>query len=82
MSQFILRYCGEGAAPAADVRRVRAMRGVRVLDETPRMMLVEAADDALREFAEGNPDWLVTAERTVAPPDPHPRPRRRPDEDD
>lgn len=77
-AKFILRYCGKGAKPAAQVARVRACEDVKLLDESsPRMLLVEGARQAVDALAETLPDWVVSEERTVKLPDPRPQVRGR-----
>jgi hypothetical protein len=77
MGTFILRFTGPGTRPAAAVARIRALRGLAVLDDSPRMLLVEAPEHDLRALMASLPDWVMTRERIVPLPDP--RPRHRPD---
>jgi len=77
-AKFILRYCGKGAKPAAQVARVKACEDVKLLDESsPRMLLVEGARQAVASLAETLPDWVVSEERAVKLPDPRPQVRGR-----
>ena len=77
-AKFILRYCGKGEKPAAQVARVRACADVKLLDaSSPRMLLVEGARQAVAALAETLPDWIVSEERTVKLPDPRPQVRGR-----
>ena len=78
MGRYIVRYAGEGSRPAADVQRIRASRGLNVLDDSSRMMLVEASAKSLKSLMSSIPGWTWTPERTIRLPDPRPRPRRRP----
>ena len=73
-----MRYVGEGLRPAADVQRIRAAPGLTVLDDSSRMMLVEASQKNLKDLMGSLPGWTWTPERTIRLPDPRPRPRRRP----
>jgi hypothetical protein len=41
------------------------------------MVLVEGAGDALHEEFDSDPDWLITPERSIEPPDPKPHIQRR-----
>jgi hypothetical protein len=75
VGQFILHYTGKGAAPAADLTAIRGQTGVRVLDTSDRMVLVEAAEDAVRALA-GELGWEVVPRRTYPVPDARPRLRR------
>jgi hypothetical protein len=73
MHRFILRYRGQGAKPAADVERVRNLKGAKVLDDSsPRMLLVEAHEETLRGAVADLHDWMVSPERTYAVPQPSP----------
>jgi len=60
----VLRYRGRDAAPANDVARIE--QAARVLDRTPRMILVEAGDAQLADLAAALPQWLVATEETFA----------------
>jgi hypothetical protein len=64
--------------PGADVKRIRAAPGLTVLDDTPRMMLVEAGARSLESLIGSMPGWTCTPERAIPLPDPRPRPRRGP----
>jgi hypothetical protein len=76
-STFILRFCGEGTKPAADVKRVKQCAGVTVIDQsTPRMLLVEGPKAQVRKLADSMPDWAMSEERRLAAPKPRPRVRR------
>ena len=66
---YILRFTGSGAKPADQVQRVKKMPGVVVLDESPRMLLIESSDTALAELSKSLPDWNVTPESYVPLPD-------------
>jgi hypothetical protein len=72
MPRFIVRYCGKGPKPAADVEQLRNLDQTKVLDETPRMLLVEAPETALLCALSAMPDWVVSAERSYAAPRPSP----------
>jgi hypothetical protein len=60
--RFVLRYRGHDEAPTDDVMRIE--HAVRVLDRTPRMILVEAGDAQLADLAAALPRWLVAREET------------------
>ncbi|MBL8361805.1 MAG: hypothetical protein JNN18_15035 [Rubrivivax sp.] len=72
--RFILRATG---APRADAERLAealsGQRGVRVLDRTPRMLLVTgprpAVEGAMHAFA----GWVLAPETMTPLPDPKPR---------
>lgn len=69
MGRFILRYQGRGPRPEADVARIRAVDGLAVLDETPRMLLVDADRARLDAALAALPAWRAVEERVVPLPD-------------
>jgi hypothetical protein len=75
MTRYILRFRGAGAKPAADVERVRALPHATVLDDTRRMLLVEAPAEELEGVLKDLPDWSVSEEQVVTLPDPRPHVR-------
>jgi hypothetical protein len=72
VTRYILRYRGTGSHSESDLARALARRSAKVIDRTSRMVLVEGADDALHKEFDGDPDWLITPERSISPPDPRP----------
>ena len=60
------------------MRRVRAVRAMKVLDESGRMLLVEAPRAELEALVESMPDWILSEEKAISLPDPRPMPRRTP----
>lgn len=85
MSRYIVRYTGKGAPPAGALDGIAAASGVRVVDRTGRMLLVDADDeDHVRAATSGcgggaANDWLIAQEVTYAPPDLRKRIRRPPE---
>jgi hypothetical protein len=77
VTRYILRYRGAGSHSESDLARVLARRRAKVIDHTPRMVLVEGAPDALHAAFDDDPDWLLTPERSIERPDPKPRVRRK-----
>jgi hypothetical protein len=78
MAKFIVRYVGEGPRPSADAERIRTAPGVKVLDDSSRMMLVEASEAGLRQVVGSMPGWTWSPERSIRLPNPRPKPRRGP----
>lgn len=71
--RFILRFRGE-EKPLDQIERIRALPGVRLLDESPRMLFVEGPGDLLRDLIKSMPDWVLTPQATISlPRDPRPR---------
>ena len=73
MGRYILRFTGRGAAPDADLKRIRATPDVTVLDTSSRMLLVEAPLDTVSQLTETLPRWTFTREQMVPLPNPRPK---------
>jgi hypothetical protein len=73
MERFILRFCGEGQKPAEDVRRIRSLPGARILDDSPRMILIEAPHAKITEVMKCLPHWSLSKEDYIPVPDPRPK---------
>jgi len=73
MERYILRYRGSGPKPDCDVLRVEQEPETKILEETPRMLLVEGSKERIDDLVAGLPDWVASAEQTYALPDPRPR---------
>lgn len=69
MRRFILRYRGEGARPQDAVEKIRAIGGASVLEDSARMLLVEAPEQELRQALGSEADWIVAPEVTYEVPD-------------
>ncbi len=79
MSHYILRYIQAGAKPAGDVDKIKALPGLKMLDESsPRMLLVDAPSGALTSLLKTLPDWTVSPEQVYQLPDPRPRLKENP----
>jgi hypothetical protein len=72
--RYILRFLGQGEVPPADVARIE--RESRVLDRSPRMLLVESSGPQLARLVETLPRWVAAEEHTVPVPNARPRVRR------
>ena len=48
---------------------IRSTPGVRVLDESPRMLLVDGEESTLREKLKGMPGWSLHPEQAYPLPD-------------
>jgi len=75
MSRYILRFRGEGTRPEKDVEFIRSLPETTVLDDSPRMLLVEAPEDVLRGALQSLPDWVMVEEKSIPLPDPRPKVR-------
>lgn len=69
MGRFILRYTAAPGAPGEHLEKIRAIPSLEVIDESPRMLLVEADEGALREGIKDFPDWSVHSEQQYPLPD-------------
>jgi len=77
MSRFVVRYRGPGKRPQETVDRLEA-GGTSILEDSGRMMLVEASEQALRRTLD-SADWIVSEERHYPIPDVRKRPGNLPD---
>src|SRR5262249_44326008 len=75
MCRYILRFRGEGTRPEKDVEFIRSLPETTVLDDSPRMLLVEAPEDVLRGALQSLPDWVMVEEKSIPLPDPRPKVR-------
>ena len=79
MVQLILRYTGEGFTPADDVQRLRSLPGLRILEESGRMVLLEGDKQKIEELPSQFPGWVSSPIRAdIEIPDPRPMPTRPP----
>ena len=78
-SRFVLRYRGEGASPRSDVDRVAELPVAVVVDASPRMLLVESDEEALRQVVDSLPDWVMAPEQGFPLPDTRKRAVRPPE---
>jgi hypothetical protein len=77
MAKLILRYRKPGPIPDAEKEQICSMEDVALLDESPRMLLVEASEDCLNARLNKS-DWTISPETKVEIPESRPRPIRRP----
>ena len=69
MGRYILRYGGSSSAPAEHVQSILATPGLQVIDKSPKMLLVDADEAAVREKIRGMPGWSVHPEQQYPLPD-------------
>ena len=69
MSRYVLRYSGAEAIPADHVKAVRSIPGVHVLDESPKMLLVDGDESALHNKLKEMPGWSIHPETVYTIPD-------------
>jgi hypothetical protein len=73
--RLILRFRGKGTAPLRDAQAVIRRQGLRVVDESPRMLLLEAGTSkkATDDLRLALPEWIVSEEIRYALPNPPPK---------
>ena len=72
---MILRFTGPGEVPRDDVARIRALPAAKIIDNSARMLLVEAPPDAITQLVGNLPNWTMSPETFVGIPDPRPKSR-------
>lgn len=75
MRRYIFRFQGKGAIPQDTLEAIRQRDGVTVLDETARMVLVQAEEAAAQGLATELAGWSCTEEKMLARPTPWPNVR-------
>jgi hypothetical protein len=76
MDRFIVRYRGRGPRPDDAVSRLASITGARLVEDTGRMMLVDADESPLREVFSDESQWVVAKEILYPRPNPGPRVER------
>ncbi|HEX2563063.1 MAG TPA: hypothetical protein VHK25_04065 [Acidimicrobiales bacterium] len=66
MSRYVLRYRGGGQPPVGELALIE--RTLRVLDRSPRMLLVEGSGNGIRQVLAGLPGWVADEEAVVPVP--------------
>jgi hypothetical protein len=69
MKRYILRYTGTTSAPADHVASILATPGTTVVDRSPKMLLVDGEEPALRKTLKSMPEWSLHSEQTLSLPD-------------
>ncbi|MBN1567869.1 MAG: hypothetical protein JXA73_08470 [Acidobacteria bacterium] len=79
VERYVLRFRGEGAKPAVDVKRILDSGNITVLDNSsPRMLLVEADQGRLKALVDTMPGWIMTPEQVIPLPDTRAKVKRGP----
>ena len=68
LRRYILTYQGYGKSPDAMVEEIGARTGLALVNQSSRMLLVEATPGAFRTFADGLVGWQYDPERRYARP--------------
>jgi N6-adenosine-specific RNA methylase IME4 len=61
--KFILRFCGKGSLPTADVERVKRAPGVQLIRQTASMLVVEGGFDIITNLASSMSQWTAMTAR-------------------
>ena len=69
MGRFILRYGKASPIPEDHVQAISAISGVRVIDKSPNMLLVDADENALRKKLAELDGWSLHPEQQYSLPD-------------
>jgi hypothetical protein len=69
MGHYILRYGNAPSAPEEHVRAILGTPGIRVIDKSPNMLLVDADEAALRKKLGGLQGWSLHPEQQYQLPD-------------
>ena len=65
----MLRYGMARSAPEEHLQMIHSTPGLQVLDESPRMLLVDGEESALREKLKAMPGWSLHPEQSYPLPD-------------
>lgn len=69
MSRYILRYGGSQAIPTEHSESIRSIPGIKVIDESPKMLLVDGDESSLHEKIKQMPGWSIHPEKEYPLPD-------------
>lgn len=72
MARFVLLFVGDGKKPAEDVKRIKALPGITVIDATnANMVLVDGPID-VKKKVNRMPNWVASEQTLIPSPQPHP----------
>ena len=77
MARFVLRN-RSGAGSDDLCRRAQAAPGIKLLEATPKMVLVDGPENAVRALVSDDDEWIVASEKGVPLPDTRKKVRRPP----
>jgi len=69
MSRYILRYGGSHSIPTEHLDSIRSTPGLQVIDESPKMLLVDGEESTLRQKLKEMPGWSIHPEQEYPLPD-------------
>jgi len=73
MARYILRFTGKGTSPHHAKQRLAKSPDVQIVDESSRMLLVEAPPETIERLTTELPGCTSALEQTIPLPDPRPR---------
>jgi len=74
MPRFTLHQPKSTTAAETDVpASLRSDNRVTIIDEMPRLLLIDCAEDVAEEWLDRMPGWKMQLERRVKVPDPRPK---------
>ncbi len=74
MARFTLHHPKSADPSGADVPAgLRSDDRVAIIDEMPRLLLIDCPEDVAREWLAQMPGWKMQQERRVNVPDPRPK---------
>lgn len=69
MTRYILRYGGSQSIPAEHLDSIRSIPGLKVIDQSPKMLLVDGDEATLRGKLSNMPGWSLHPEVEYPLPD-------------
>jgi hypothetical protein len=73
MARYVLRFKGGSTSRDHARERIAKRPDVEIVDEAPRMLLVEGSPEAINRLSEELPGCDACLERTSPLPDPRPK---------
>jgi hypothetical protein len=69
VGRYILRYGGVANAPSEHIAHIRGTPGIHVLDQSPKMLLVDAGESEVHAALKGITGWSASVEQSYPLPD-------------
>jgi hypothetical protein len=73
MGRFIIRYSGPCSVPPENIEELLSSNKLSILDQSPRMYLIQGKKEDVERVAENLPYWTVSPERIYRVPDQGPK---------
>ena len=65
-----MRFRGHTSERESQIARIQRAPGIQVVDSTATMLLVDIAEETMRELRKALPDWIVVPEHRISRPGP------------